>query len=445
MVNVLSKVDAFITEMNQQNSLSYKKSVLRKWVGDDQIAKVLKYTYDPKLKYHVTVPILEKHYTEDLGESVQFDDLFQLLDALSELKVTGNKAISTVNDFCYRFEQWKWIIYRIINRNLEIRIGLPSIAECVPGLITETSVPLAFDIEKVKNVSFTKDKWYSSRKLDGVRCIIIVDESGNTISMSRNGKSFETLSKLEEACKDVCMSSTLPKGNWVFDGEVSITTPDQSDDFAGIMSQIRRKNHTIESPKFHVFDLYSYEYLIDQVGDETYEDRLNRLKSIEPYINTNHNNLLHVLEQTPVTSQEHYQQLLEISNANDWEGIMLRKAHSKYEGKRTRNLLKCKSWFDAEYTVDNIEVGPFRVIDSTTGLETTIETVTNLLITHKNNSVSIGTGLSLDERKCMYSDPSSIIGKVITVKFFEETQNQNGQYSLRFPSLKCIHGVSRTV
>ena len=38
-----------------------------------------------------------------------------------------------------------------------------------------------------------------------------------------------------------------------------------------------------------------------------------------------------------------------------------------------------------------------------------------------------------------------ILNKVITVKYFEETQNQSGNYSLRFPTVKVIHGNKRTV
>ena len=34
---------------------------------------------------------------------------------------------------------------------------------------------------------------------------------------------------------------------------------DGSDDFQGVMKQIRKKDHTIENPKFKIFDMVSFE------------------------------------------------------------------------------------------------------------------------------------------------------------------------------------------
>ena len=42
--------------------------------------------------------------------------------------------------------------------------------------------------------------------------------------------------------------------NIVFDGELCLMNEDGSDDFQGVMKQIRRKDHTIENPKFKIFD-----------------------------------------------------------------------------------------------------------------------------------------------------------------------------------------------
>ena len=93
---------------------------------------------------------------------------------------------------------------------------------------------------------------------------------------------------------------------------------------------------------------------------------------------------------------------------------------------------------DEEYTVKNIETGPFRMIDKSTGLEKTIETLTNVIIEHKGNDVSVGSGFSLDERVKYYSDPSLIIGKEITVQYFELSKDKDGIESLRFPVVKHV-------
>ena len=74
-----------------------------------------------------------------------------------------------------------------------------------------------------------------------------------------------------------------------------------------------------------------------------------------------------------------------------------------------------------------------------------IKAVGNLVIEHKGNKVGVGTGLSLAQRKRWYEHPEEIIGKQICVKFFEETVDQNGNPSLRFPVLKYVYEEDRDV
>ena len=48
------------------------------------------------------------------------------------------------------------------------------------------------------------------------------------------------------------------------------------------------------------------------------------------------------------------------------------------------------------------------------------------------------------EKIQIYMD-GSIVGKIITVQYFEETKNDKGGISLRFPTVKIVHGDKREV
>jgi DNA ligase-1 len=144
------------------------------------------------------------------------------------------------------------------------------------------------------------------------------------------------------------------------------------------------------------------------------------------------------LEMETITSEEQAVEKLNEAVENGWEGYMIRKADAPYEGKRTRALLKMKKMHDEEYTVKSIETGPFRMIDKSTGLEKTIETLTNIIIDHKGNDVSVGSGFSLEERSRYYENPNLIIGKEITVQYFEKSKDKDGIESLRFPVVKHV-------
>ena len=112
---------------------------------------------------------------------------------------------------------------------------------------------------------------------------------------------------------------------------------------------------------------------------------------------------------------------------------MLRK-NDKYKTGRTKDLLKVKEFNDKEYVVKDIITGNFRVISSKTGLEETIKTMTAVIIKNKSVDVKVGSGFSIDERKKFYNNPKLIIGKKITVQYFEETPDK----SFRFPIYKGV-------
>ena len=121
---------------------------------------------------------------------------------------------------------------------------------------------------------------------------------------------------------------------------------------------------------------------------------------------------------------------------------MLRK-NVGYEGKRTKNLLKVKSFHDEEYIVRGTESGPIRhIVD---GVDVEEDMLSRIMIEHKGNMVGVGSGFSMEQRKDFHDDPTLIVGKTITVQYFEESQNQDGDFSLRFPVIKHIFENGRDI
>lgn len=47
--------------------------------------------------------------------------------------------------------------------------------------------------------------------------------------------------------------------------------------------------------------------------------------------------------------------------------------------------------------------------------------------------LGVGSGFTDEQRKYYFINQNKILGKVIEVKFFEETNNEKGELSLRFP------------
>jgi DNA ligase-1 len=204
------------------------------------------------------------------------------------------------------------------------------------------------------------------------------------------------------------------------------------------MKQIRKKDHQIVSPKYLIFDLIPLKDFESKKGSTPYSDRYDALCELVGM----YNNTLQIVTQTVIENANQFTSMMETADSKGWEGLMLRK-NVGYEGKRSKNLVKCKSFQDAEYTVTGYEIGPFRMIEN--NREITKEVLSNVVIKHKGNEVSVGSGFTIEEREYFAEHPEEIVGKVITVKYFQETVNKSGKYSLRFPTVKVIHGDSRTV
>jgi DNA ligase-1 len=432
----LKLLRSVVDELNSTNSTNDKKVILEKYKNDEFIKQVLYYTYNPFYQYYVTPDNLEKNYDLDLGTLYQFTDLFEMLDALRKREITGHKAINSVNDFCYANEEYKDLIYKIIGKDLEIRMGDSLINKVIPGLIPSFDVALAANMEDVK-IDFVKDTWYSSRKLDGVRCLAVVDEKGNVSLWSRQGNEFETLQKVKDEIVKLGLKDK------VLDGEICLVDANGNEDFQGIMKQIRRKEHTISNAKYLVFDIIDGSAFRSKLGNKTYSSRYSELNAYLYNAKEKGFNHLQIVHQSSIADEKHYVEMMEHADQNKWEGLILRKADSVYEGKRSKTMVKCKSFHDAEYKVIDLEIGPFRMIEN--GLEVTKEVLSNVVIEHKGNKVSVGSGFSIEEREYFKNNPNEILNKIITVKYFEETKNQSGNWSLRFPTVKALHGSKRLV
>lgn len=423
-------IQKVVDELNSTNSSTDKKKILEKYKGDRLIKMILFYVYNPYYQFFVTPKTLEKHYGNPIREYNAYTNFFDLLDALRKREITGHLAINSVNNFVEQNKNYKDLIYMIIGKDIEIRMGDSLINKVIPGLIPTFDVALASSFDDV-NVDFENEEWYASRKLDGVRCISVID--GNISCWSRQGNEFETLDKVKADLIE------LGLGNVVFDGEICMVDENGNEDFQSIMKQIRKKDHTIQKPKYLIFDMVSLNDFNNKSGTETFADRYEKL------CNSGIIGLpcLEVVSQIRVKNAEHFAELMAEADAKGWEGLILRK-NVGYEGKRSKNMLKCKNFKDAEYTVLGLETGPFRMIGDD-GLEETVDVMSNVLIEHKGNQVSVGSGFTIEERKHFKAHPKDIVGKVITVKYFQESKNKDGKYSLRFPTVKVIHGNKRMV
>jgi DNA ligase-1 len=393
--------------------------------------KILLYAYHPLWQYNVTSDNLKK---KNSLRGKSYKNFFDLLDDLKNRKITGHDAIGAVNTFIdsqSNKSNIEELIYCIIDKDLKTRAGDKIINKAIPDHIPEFSVALA-DKYEPKLVSW-KDNWYVSRKIDGARCIAIVDSNGDTTFYSRTGKEFDTLGIVAGGIKALGITDV------VFDGELCLVDDEGNEDFQGIMKQLKKKDHTIPNPSYKIFDMISHDEFYSKKGEKNKPYSI-RLANLNEVMKKNECQCLTVLEQELIHNDEHFQEWVKEAADYGWEGVMLR-ADEPYKGKRSKDLLKVKKFFDDEYEVVDVEMGPFRYVSN--GQETEETMLSCVMIKHKDHIVRVGSGFTIDQRQEFYCNPCKILGKQILVQYFEETKNQDGGISLRFPTFKYLYGEKR--
>lgn len=418
-----TRISELLKHISSASSRAEKKALYDKGVEKwPQVEEIFEYTYNKRKMYGIQVDVTNVVGTGCFTLESHWSHVRSTLDLLSARRITGNRARSALNILLKKFDRDDiHIIGCIINRKLNVGMNI--------SFSASFNVALAKKFES--NTIDLDASWYISRKLDGVRCLAFIGRNQVTF-YSRQEKPIFTLEKLKAP-----LLSTFPPG-YVVDGEICLMK-NGKENFSAILSEIKKKDHTIENPHFMIFDALKVEEFNKNVG-RCFADRYDSLLSLLNKSGAEH---LSAVTQTQYTLAD-FNRLLLHAKIHKWEGLMLRK-NAPYKGGRSADLLKVKKFKDAEYVVKSIIVGNIMTTEPGKGQIMLENVCSSLVIEHKGNDVNVGTGITKEQRIAWAKDPSKILNKVITVKYFEETTNKHGCKSLRFPVLIAVHGEERTL
>lgn len=175
--------------------------------------------------------------------------------------------------------------------------------------------------------------------------------------------------------------------------------------------------------------MFPVETITQDKSVEKYSVRKQRLQDVQKLITQNHISSLRVVPMVyEGTDTSEIDKWLNRAVNWGWEGLMLNK-NIPYEFKRTTNLIKLKKFYDIALrcTAVNIaEAGKYKGI------------LGSISCKYGDNIVDCGSGFSDDERVYYATKPNEILGKIVSIKYKEESQNKNGGKSLQFPIYQGI-------
>ena len=392
--------------------------------------------------------LFTENYLDNLRLYSEFQDLspFQQMDQLLELMnkrtLSGHEAKNSILEFLIENPEMEYFIFACMDKKSSTGLNKSTINKVIPGFIEVFEVALAKSFE-IERVDLENEKWFLSRKLDGIRCIIEINLLKNTIiAKTRTGNEIKTLSKLNNILLDFFQSKSdklLEKSNiWYLDGEICLDTSIGGDDFAGIHKQYNKSNHTIENPYYWMFDFLTEKEFKSKTSTRDLEKRLDFLENVYDDLNTELTKVSEILEQVEIKDLKEISDACEKARLEDREGVIVRK-NEKYKGKRSFDILKVKNFIEDEFIVIGLEESTKRMLNDS-GIMVEMPCIGKLIIEYKGNKVGVGSGLSDKQKLDYYNDSSLILNKEITVQYGGESVDfKTRLVSLRWPTLKCVH------
>jgi len=418
-----------------KNTTTNKHDILRRYMAEcpesDFIRFLLREAYDPNILHNV---LIGKNDIPPSGETRMTEveeDIRKLFLELRESKSSaGNKRMIWIVLKGLTQEDQSALV-GVINKNLRCGVSIKTLNKVQPHFISVIPIQLANKYNPDKK--YLPSVWFASPKLDGVR-VFAYRESEEWHLYSRNkdfrGKEIHTLDHWKSDLEEQYQNSNLT----FLDGEAY----QHGMKFEKIQSLVGSKVNIKDTTElvYNVFAMGHFsphDYSVTVINPEKIVHILDGYSSITG------------VPQTKVKNDRHdiYECLYDAVNSQ-YEGIILRSTIARYELKRSDALLKVKSsdvpgysGTEMEYDcrVIGIEYGDFVVreggVESIEYLPVALEVE---FMDGPSETMKVGSGMSLKDRRLWAEDESRILNKVIEVI----CQGLGAKGRMRFPRIKRV-------
>lgn len=437
-----NELNIILQIQNTQGNIA-KAELLQQHKDNERLKQILYYTYNPFIIFGIAKKKLNKYVDTTQFESIaDFKDLLDVLQFLQTNNTGKDIIIVSVQNWLNKQPLiYQQVIKDILCKSLTIGMNTKSINKIWKDLIPTYEVQQGEKwFEYIDKLEKDNTHIIVTQKFDGQRCSCRVQD-GEVTLYSRNGKPYEGLIELEEQLK------YLPNG--MYDGELLLQLnyngpesnfskyiyhPIPSKElFKRTASIVNSDNDNKTGVSIWLYDYTPLENF-DKMEDYNVPT-IQRKQYLKDQIQILHNkgigHNIHnvVLLYNDTFNYEIISQMLDSILQLECEGLMINIANAPYEFKRSRNMLKVKKMYPVDLEVIDVEEG--------TGINE--GRVGALVVNYKGYKVKVGSGLSKEQRINWWNNKNLIIGKIITVQYFEETTNkQDDSLSLRFPVFKQV-------
>jgi DNA ligase-1 len=431
--------EVIIQKLEADNSRLAKEAILAEAMNEglDEFFEGVRMALDNLYTFGVKqVPISELD-----GQGLSWDNFKQLAESLYRRELTGHAArdaIQLAMDVATK-SQWNDFYRRILIKDLRCGVSektVNSVAKKQKKL--DYSVPVfecQLSHDSANHESKLTGKKIVERKLDGVRCLTVIDYEQRTVTQyTRNGKVLENFKHITDY-----LSNYLDEfgRSYVLDGEI------MSNSFQDLMKQVHRKDNVNASDAvlnlFDIVPLYEFKQGKSTLGQKR---RSAFLKNFENIFNDS--GFITIVPQKEFnldvfTDEIEFKDYMKEMVSAGYEGIMIKEPNAPYECKRSVNWLKMKPFIEVSLSVTSVEEGTGRNVGKLGAI------VCEGVDDGKRIVVNCGSGFTDEQRAEFWEAKDSLIGQVVEVRADAATRSQDSEdiWSLRFPRFLRFRGFSK--
>jgi DNA ligase-1 len=421
-----------IQELEADNSRLAKEAILEREKDNVELFQGIHLALSPYITFGVKkVPT----FSGPDGQGLPWEAFKELCELLATRKLTGDDARSAIELALSASTKAQWNDWyrRILIKDLRCGVSEKTVNKVIKGAVPVFECMLAHDganhEKKVKGVKLLEPK------LDGVRCITVVDyEARTVVQYTRNGKVLENFSHIADSL--LTYIDDLGR-SYVLDGEVV------SSSFQTLMKQVHRKDDVqAGDARLMLFDMIPLSEFKEGKSTLGQRRRSNLLRSFKPTFDKCGN--IDVITQTEVdldgmVGEVQFRAYNKEAIEAGYEGIMIKDPNAMYECKRSASWLKQKPFIEVSLTVTAVEEGTGKNEGRLGAL--ICEGEDDGKVIH----VNVGSGFTDDQRTEYWSDKDTMLGQIVEVRADAATRSQDSEdiYSLRFPRFLRFRGFAK--
>ena len=403
----LSNVLEIINEIGNVSSRLAKEEIIKNNRDNKEFERVVKYALNPFWQYNTKRINFQKNLPKEfINEYMDetHDNIFRMLDYLSEKKGATDDEISWLSAFSSYDKETYEVIKKIINKDLRCGASIKTFKKYFPDLPEFGVMLCKKDVNKfLKFCNYDMTQAVYSIKLNGVRCL-----ANNGVYLSRSGKEYpnfnifdKELKKFDEIGKRI-LPNIFENKSVIKDGEV-MAIGENKRTFQKLMKQIRRLDEIDNTCfKFHIFDL---------VDDLNFIDRYKIIynvfnKAKEQGIEFKYIDYLpHYHCSSKFKTEDDIWDYVKQIKQDGEEGIVIKHLNSPYERKYSKHWCKVKLFDTLDCKVTGFEYGKGKYINCIGALKCQL----------KNGTKFNVSGLS-DKQRTEFMDN---LPQVIEIKYQE--------------------------